>query len=238
MRIFAHRGSSLLWPENTLLAFRRAHEAGATGFETDLRLSRDGQIVLCHDDDLAQLGRPGARVSDLSADDVTGIQVASPDGGLADSMITLRTLLEAFTQKDYIFDCKVSGPALFEKLRALLETVPVEGSIWFLAWSTEAERHIARIFPSSPLFPSCRRSTLWGLMSVAGLGRLAEPPNRILSLPPRYRGLNVFGRAQVASIQRRGKLFMGYLVNSRQDLQRCVDCGVDAVLTDRPDIVR
>lgn len=237
MRIFAHRGSSLVWPENTLLAFERAHEAGATGFETDLRLSRDGEIVLCHDPDLARLGRPGTGVSDLEAAEVTRIEVASPEGDLSDSMITLRTLLEAYPSKDYIFDCKISAPLLFESLRALLADVPVEGSIWFLAWSREAEAHIGRIFPDRPLFPSHRRSTLWGLASVAGLGRLAEPGNRILSLPARHRGLNVFGRSQVVSIRRRGKTFMGYLVNTPHDLERCIDCGVGVVLTDRPDIV-
>ncbi|MBW2263825.1 MAG: hypothetical protein JRG91_17830 [Deltaproteobacteria bacterium] len=237
MRIFAHRGSSLIWPENTLHAFRLAHEAGATGFETDLRLSRDGQIVLCHDTDLERLGRQDTRVRGLTADELTRITVTSPDGSLRDVIITLRMLLEAHPEKDYIFDCKVSDPALFETLKTLLEAARLEGSTWFLAWSREAERIIARIFPSSPVFPSYRRSTLWGLMSVAGLGRLAEPPSRILSLPPRHRGLNVFGRSQVASIRRRGKLFMGYLVNTRRDLQRCIDCGVDIVLTDRPDIV-
>jgi glycerophosphoryl diester phosphodiesterase len=237
MRIFAHRGSSLVWPENTLEAFRRAHEAGATGFETDLRLSRDGRIVLCHDADLARLGRPGVRVEELEARELTGIEVPSPDGSLSDTMITLRTLLEAYPAKDYILDCKVSDPALFAALETILLEARVEGTVWFLAWSREAERRIERIFPDRPLFPSYRRSTIWGLASVVGLGRIAEPPNRILSLPARQRGLSVFGRAQIASIRRRGKTFMGYLVNTTRDLERCIDCGVDVFLTDRPDVV-
>ncbi len=237
MRIFAHRGSSLVWPENTLLAFRRAHEAGATGFETDLRLSSDGQIVLCHDPDLGRLGRPGVRVHELASQELAKIDVASPDGSLHDAMITLRTLLEEYPQKDYIFDCKISRKEMFAALETVLADVRVEGTIWFLAWSREAERSISRIFPDRPVFPSYRRSTLWGLMSVAGLGRLAEPPNRILSLPPRHRGLNVFGRSQVSSIEQRGKTFMGYLVNTPGDLERCIECGVDVVLTDRADVI-
>jgi glycerophosphoryl diester phosphodiesterase len=46
---FAHRGARLVEPENTIPAFRRALEAGATGLETDVWLSRDGEVVCAHD---------------------------------------------------------------------------------------------------------------------------------------------------------------------------------------------
>ena len=56
----AHRGFSSDYPENTSLAFRKAIEAGADGFECDLRLTADGHVVVFHDDDLKRLcGRDG-----------------------------------------------------------------------------------------------------------------------------------------------------------------------------------
>ena len=56
MKIIAHRGFSDGYPENTLLAFKKAIEADADGIETDLRLSKDGEIVLFHDIDLYRMG--------------------------------------------------------------------------------------------------------------------------------------------------------------------------------------
>ncbi len=53
---FAHRGARSELPENTLGAFRRALELGATGLETDAWLSQDGEVVLVHDD-VVRLGR-------------------------------------------------------------------------------------------------------------------------------------------------------------------------------------
>lgn len=53
-RIIAHRGASAIAPENTLLAFRLAAEAGADMLETDVQFSRDGAAVLIHDSDLAR----------------------------------------------------------------------------------------------------------------------------------------------------------------------------------------
>ncbi len=47
---FAHRGARTEAPENTIEAFRRALELGATGLETDAWLSSDGEVVLVHDD--------------------------------------------------------------------------------------------------------------------------------------------------------------------------------------------
>ncbi len=52
MRVFAHRGYSGRYPENTMEAFRGAYEAGADGIELDVQLSKDGQIVIIHDETL------------------------------------------------------------------------------------------------------------------------------------------------------------------------------------------
>ena len=45
----AHRGGSLLWPENSLLAFRNAIALGADFIEFDVHLSKDGEVVVIHD---------------------------------------------------------------------------------------------------------------------------------------------------------------------------------------------
>lgn len=51
MKIWAHRGCSRMYPENTLLAFEKAAAVqGLTGIELDIQLSRDGRMVVCHDE--------------------------------------------------------------------------------------------------------------------------------------------------------------------------------------------
>jgi glycerophosphoryl diester phosphodiesterase len=71
---FAHRGARLEEPENTLPAFRRALELGATGLETDVWLSGDGEVVCCHD---ATVGRGLRRrkVTSSSAADLAALGV-------------------------------------------------------------------------------------------------------------------------------------------------------------------
>ena len=51
-RIYAHRGSTLLAPENTLYAFNLATDHGADVLETDVRISRDNEVIVTHDEKL------------------------------------------------------------------------------------------------------------------------------------------------------------------------------------------
>lgn len=237
MKIFAHRGSSLLWPENTLLAFDNAHQAGAAGFETDLRLSGDNVIILSHDDNLARFGRTDITVSALSAEEVCQIEIPSIDKKYADRLIRLETLLEKYPGKDYIFDLKISDELLVEKLKQLLEKMDLHDRVWFLTWSQKADDLLEKYFPGYKYFPRWRRTTVWGWGSIIRLGRLFEPQHEILSLPAFHRGLSLFTKGQIASLKKRGKTFLGYLVNTRKEYQRCKACGVDMVLTDRPDLI-
>lgn len=52
MKVYAHRGYSGKYPENTMLAFRKAIEVGADGVEMDVQLSKDGEVVVIHDEKL------------------------------------------------------------------------------------------------------------------------------------------------------------------------------------------
>jgi glycerophosphoryl diester phosphodiesterase len=66
LAVQGHRGASALAPENTLAAFRKAIELGADGMEMDLQLTRDGAVVVIHDDTLDRTTDGRGRVTDLS----------------------------------------------------------------------------------------------------------------------------------------------------------------------------
>lgn len=69
IRVIAHRGASAYAPENTLAAFALAARQGARAIECDAKLTRDGQVVLIHDDrlDRTTSGRGAVKKFDLSA---------------------------------------------------------------------------------------------------------------------------------------------------------------------------
>lgn len=75
MDVYAHRGSSVQWPENTLAAFQAAVDDGADAIETDVRLTRDGKLVLLHDEDLRRMAGDPRRVADVSAQELQEVRV-------------------------------------------------------------------------------------------------------------------------------------------------------------------
>jgi glycerophosphoryl diester phosphodiesterase len=71
---FAHRGARLLEPENTIPAFRRALEAGASGLETDVWLAADGEVVCAHDP-VVRKGRRRLKIAASTAAELAEISV-------------------------------------------------------------------------------------------------------------------------------------------------------------------
>ncbi len=77
VHIIAHKGASAYYPENTLLAFEKAVEMGADMVEIDVRMSRDGSVVVIHDERV-MTSQGAEKVSDL---DLTAIEAVRLDGG-------------------------------------------------------------------------------------------------------------------------------------------------------------
>jgi len=78
--IIAHRGASHDAPENTLAAVRLAWEQDADGVEVDIQLSRDGHIVVFHDEDTRRFDVKDRKVKDLTLDELRRLDVGSHKG--------------------------------------------------------------------------------------------------------------------------------------------------------------
>ena len=89
MKIIAHRGYSAHYPENTLLAFKKAIEAGADGIETDLRLTLDNEIILFHDRNLKKYTGIDVKPESLSL-----LELKEFDMGRGEVIPALNELLE------------------------------------------------------------------------------------------------------------------------------------------------
>jgi glycerophosphoryl diester phosphodiesterase len=68
--ILAHRGGAFEFEENTLAAFRSSYDRGIRGFETDIRMTRDGVLVILHDDDLVRTHGAEGAVEEMTAEEL------------------------------------------------------------------------------------------------------------------------------------------------------------------------
>ncbi len=77
--IYAHRGVSSEFMENTRAAFDRAVEIGADGIETDVQISKDQVAVLWHDEHLGKIGQPGRRIGELDHAELSRLELVDHD---------------------------------------------------------------------------------------------------------------------------------------------------------------
>ena len=88
--VIAHRGASAYRPENTMPAYALAIEMRADMIEIDLHRTRDGEIVITHDEELSSLGGAG-EIADASAAEIQRL-----DAGDGERVPTLDDVLDGF----------------------------------------------------------------------------------------------------------------------------------------------
>lgn len=89
--IIAHRGASGDAPENTLKAFHLAHQQGADGIELDIFLSRDGELVVTHDENLKRLTGQNLKTRHLPLTELKKL-----DFGQGEKIPTLKEVFHQF----------------------------------------------------------------------------------------------------------------------------------------------
>ena len=102
---YAHRGASEYTPENTLLAFYTGVYMGANGIETDVQMTKDGVLVLFHDDTILRLtGAPGS-VRDYTLEQLR--QFTFENKGLTDKIVVFEDFLQQFGWRDLTFAIEI-----------------------------------------------------------------------------------------------------------------------------------
>lgn len=91
--IFAHRGACGYEPENTMEAFALAVEQGADGIELDVQLTKDGKLVIFHDETIDRMCHGTGWVKDFTLEELRKYEVCSPEGKKG-RIPTLREVLE------------------------------------------------------------------------------------------------------------------------------------------------
>ena len=74
IRLFSHRGGRLEHDENTMYAFEKSYEAGYRGYETDIRLTSDGKLVLFHDNSLDRCTNATGSIEEKTMKEVAAIR--------------------------------------------------------------------------------------------------------------------------------------------------------------------
>ena len=99
MEIIGHRGGASIGPENTLACYRKGIEAGADMIEIDIHLTKDGKIIICHDQSINRTTNGTGKIREMTFDEIRQYRAIDADGSITDQQLpSLDEVFELFTQ--------------------------------------------------------------------------------------------------------------------------------------------
>ena len=242
--VFGHRGGSRLAPENTIAAFDRAAAEGVDGLELDVRLSKDGQVMVCHDARVDRTSNTTGAVKDMTASELARVDagywfttgdLSYPFRWRGFGVPTLREVLARYPDLPFIVEMKDNTRAMAEATVDLVRTARATDRVCLGAFPNAVMRHARR--GGSEIATSASSGEVLRAMITASAGRL--PPCRryqALQVPERRRRLRVVTPRFVRAARRAGVPVQVWIVDGAEDIRRLLDWGVQAIVTDRPDI--
>ncbi len=225
--VIAHRGASAYRPENTLAAFELAVEQGSDMIETDLHRTRDGAIVITHDEDLTTFGGRG-EIADLTLAEVRAL-----DAGGGEPVPTLVEILDRFGAR-IAFNLELKRgkrgeyPGLEAAALAEVEGRGILDRTLFSSFYDPVLRRLREFSARARIgFLVSRRFPERAVERARAVGAEALHPELPLATTELVREAHAAGLAVYV-----------FTVDAEADMRRLLGIGVDGLFTNHPDRMR
>ncbi|MBR5307507.1 MAG: MBL fold metallo-hydrolase [Clostridia bacterium] len=121
---FAHRGASEYAPENTIMSFYLGMFMGANGIETDVQKTKDGVLVLFHDDTLERVTGESGTIEDYTFEELQRFNVKK--GELTDKIVSFEDFLIHFAHRNITFAIELKKAGLEKEVSELIYKYGIE----------------------------------------------------------------------------------------------------------------
>jgi glycerophosphoryl diester phosphodiesterase len=243
--VFAHRGGGALAPENKLSAFDNAAALGADGLELDVRLSRDGVVVVHHDptlDRTTDLSGPlAARTAEDLARADAGFRFARdgrrPFAGAGIGVPRLEDVIARYRNCRIIVELKVNTAALAAGVVDIVRRLDAVERVCLGSFGLRALR-AARALAPEIATSAAREEVRWALYRSWCRWPVARTGYGGYQVPEFAGATRVVSPPFIEHAHRAGLSVQVWTVDSPDAAARLVSWGVDGLITDRPDLVR
>lgn len=238
--LYAHRGSTLLAPENTLPAFELALSCGADILEIDVRLSRDNQLIVIHDERVDRTCDGQGRVRDLNLAELKRMDAAYHFKDLSGRqyrgsgvrILSLCELFELLPDTNINIDVKDKCPESAYALARVISECNREKSVNVGSFHASTLKHFRQLLP--------RVTTAATQEEVADLyfrRSLCKSVNfEFLQIPTRYYGIPLATRSFIQHASRREIKTVYWTINQKTLMQRLIALNASGFVTDRVDV--
>lgn len=228
----AHRGFSGSYPENTMLAFRKAVEVGSDGIETDLHITKDGVIVICHDETIDRTTNGNGFIKDYNYEELrsfdAGIKFSKEFEG--ERIPSLDEFLDYVKDKNLLINLELKNN--------IIDYYELEKRVIDKVYEYDLKKKV--ILSSFNHYSMVKakkydRGIKTGLLCAEVLYKPYKYVNMTGAdaLHPYYK--SVMNKKIVKKIHDRKIMINAYTVNEEEDMKRMIELNIDGIITNYPD---
>lgn len=249
--ILAHRGGSLIAPENTMVAFKKAAELGVHGFEIDIRLTKDEEIIVFHDEYIDRTTNGAGRVADMTLDELKlldfGYQFLNEEQeysfrGQGESVLTLRDLFDQFPQMLINIDMKDSpetyeGSLIPSKLWRLIDEMGAQHRVVVTSFFDEQIDRF-NLYAQNNVALGAGENEVRKAYSAytSQFGHLYHPRTDVMQIPVKSGVFPLDGAGFIHFLSKLNVPVHYWTINDKDTMEKLLLAGAKGIITDRPDI--
>ena len=242
--VIAHRGGPSLGPESTLYTFRKAVKLGVDVLEMDVRSTRDGQLIILHDDTVSRTTNATGPAQNYTLVDLKKLDAAhrwSPDNGqtfpLRNKGVQIPTLpevFEAFPQTKLNLEIKEARSSTIQSLCRLIRDHQMTSNVVVASFDTDSLKEFRRLCPQVATSAGASEARLFFGLQKAYLEAAYSPDAQVLQVPETLGDLRIVNKRFIDAAHARNMRVQVWLANDVTSMQRLLELGVDGIMTDYP----
>lgn len=220
--MIAHRGYSSKYPGNTEIAFIKAAENGSGGAETDVRITKDGILVVNHNDEVTFFDGTEILVADATYEELMAKPLENTKSDDTVYLCTFRRYLEIMRDNNMICFVELKGEFSDEKVREVFETVE---EVYDLSKCIMQSFDFNNLIKAHKMFPDLPLMLTYGA-NESGYERCFDYG---FSLDAEYK---IITKEMIEEFHSRNLEVALWTVNEKEDLDYCLSLGVDYIESD------
>lgn len=230
MKIFAHRGSAGTHPENTLAAFRAAAALPIDGVELDVHLTKDGEVVVIHDEKINRTTNGKGYVKDMTLEELkqydAGSWFSEEWGG--ERVPTLDEVFEIYEGTSHRLNIEIKSDifpydGLVEKVLTIANNRGMADRLLLSSFNHEDVRHICR---ETEVKSAILASQIY--VDIYDYARVIGTKQVHVSLPGAFRKMTTDALIK-------GAIVYVYTVNKLEYAEQLKEIGIHGIFTDYPE---
>ncbi len=215
-----HRGAAALEPENTLRGIRRAIEIGVDQVEVDVHLTKDGELVVMHDDTVDRTTNGHGRVRDLGFEEIRSL-----DAGKGEVVPTLQEVISLVKGKVNL-QVELKGLGVEEKAVETVEEAGMVDKVVFTSFRHPALKAVKE------LNPDIETGVLFYCLPIEPCRLALDAEAEAIHPNIHFVSAEMVRRAHALGLEVRA-----WNSDEEEEMKRLIKTGIDALGSNRPDLL-